>query len=165
MTPYTEQTPPTDELDSLIQRTLARDAETTRSRFAAVPDLRLTSKLALTTASRGLLGGLASKFALYAGAALVAGGAMYLLPKLNEQPASVMAPLPVAHQQTPAISEPTHSAVALKPAEVIPSSKIQDQSATHKTVSSAPSQPMKLDEGDDKNIKKIVDKNYLPPLK
>jgi hypothetical protein len=165
MTPYTKQIPPTDELDSLIERTLARDAETTRSRFAAVPDLRLTSKLALTTASRGLLGGLASKLALYTGATLVVGGAMYFIPKLNEQPASRTPPVPVIHQQAPTISEPANSSVALNPAEVIPSSKIQDHSTTHKTVSSAPSQPMKLDEGDDKNIKKIVDRNYLPPLK
>jgi hypothetical protein len=154
-----------DELDSLIERTLARDAEATRSRFAAVPDLRLTSKLALTTASRGLLGSLASKLALYVGVAIVVGGAVYLLPKLNEQPAtSVTTPLPVTHQQTPTISEHANSAISSKPADAPLPLKGQEQATLHK-ISTAPSQPMKLDEGDDKNIKKIVDKNYLAPLK
>ncbi|MFI5202803.1 MAG: hypothetical protein ACHQNE_10490, partial [Candidatus Kapaibacterium sp.] len=60
-------------LDSMIERTLLRDAETTRARFATVPNAELTAKLALATASRGLLSGLGSKLALYAGGALLIG--------------------------------------------------------------------------------------------
>jgi len=148
-------------VDSLIERTLARDAEQTRNRFAAVPNAQLTAKLALSTASRGLLSGLGAKLALYAGGALLVGGAVYFIPSLSQQSPKTIAPaMPVVRSAAPAVQ---HSSTTVS----LPSkSGIAVKSVTPQPVS-AGSRPsvLKLDEADSKNIPHITDPKYQPPLK
>ncbi len=165
-----------DSLDSLIERTLFRDAETTRARFATVPDARLTAKLALATASRGIFSSLAAKFALYAGAALVIGGAIYFIPSLNNPPISqksgrAFAPAPASKAQpatsssqatTPRTETTKIGTTAIGPREV---SKAASEQAPQNIVPSTKPPALKLDEGDGKNIPKITDPHYQPPLK
>jgi hypothetical protein len=154
-----------DPLETLIDRTLARDAENTRSRFAVVPNAQLTAKLALTTASRGLLGSLASKFALYAGAAIVVGCAIYFFPSIGPQPvATRISPPPQILQQPLQQPTPATSKTLTSTKTVASRSKI-DSNVAPRPITASPNPSLQLNEGDGKNIPKITDPNYLPPLK
>jgi len=150
------------EMDSLIERTLLRDAEITRARFASVPNAELTAKLALSTASRGLLGSLSAKFALYAGAALVVGGAIYLIPSLTDQPsAPVKSSVPMVNQPS-ALPAPT---VPLQNNDQIVTSTHSSKAITkavEPSVAPSTKPPLQIDEGDGKPEKKITDPNYTP---
>ncbi len=151
-------------IDSLIERTLSRDAEATRARFAQVPNAQLTAKLALSTASRGLLRGLGSKLALYAAGALLIGGAAYFIPSLGQQSHKTITPAtPAVRSAAPAVQH--SSAIASIPAK----SEIAIKSITpHPALSSRASSAahvLKLDEGDGKNIPHIIDPRYGPPLR
>ncbi len=152
-----------DPLDTLIERTLVRDAESTRERFAAIPNPELTSKLALTTASRGFLSTLAAKLALYAGAAVVIGGAIYFIPKLSEQPSATIAVPSVVHSAHPALAP--QNATTAKDASATSSSKANVSSKPGGLTPSGTPHHIQLDEGDDKNPTVIIDKLYGPPLK
>ncbi len=152
-----------DPLDTLIERTLARDAENTRSRFAIVPDAQLTAKLALTTASRGLFSSVASKLALYAGAAMVVGTAIYLMPNLNQQPQTTISiPTPISQQP---ISKPVTQAtseIGTKAGAITSHHRSHmDSILAPRTLAPSPT-PIQLDEGDAKNIPTITDPRYRP---
>jgi hypothetical protein len=151
-------------LDSLIERTLTRDAEATRARFTNVPNARLTAKLALSTASRGVWGTLRGKLALYAAGALVVGAAIYFFPSLGQQnssrqqavPPSSTLPVqqPLAGTQTTERTETGAKHIALKSVSKMDSEAMPRQTTTsEKPVN-------KLDEGDDGNVQKIVDPHY-----
>ncbi len=148
-------------VDSLIERTLLRDAETTRARFATVPNAQLTAKLALATASRGLLRGLGLKLAMYAGGALLIGGAVYFIPSLGQQlPKTIIPATPVVRSVTPTVQH--SSAIAFIPEKSELAGKpIMSQPAS---AGKRPS-PLKLDDGDGKNIPHYTDPKYGPPLK
>lgn len=149
-------------VDSLIERTLSRDAESTRNRFAVIPNAQLTAKLALSTASRGLLSGLGAKLALYAGGALLVGSAVYFIPSMSQQPAQTITPaMPQAKSVMPTVQ---HSSTIAS----IPSKTETAKSVTTPSVSAgtSPHPPaLKLDEGDGKNIPHITDPKYGGPLK
>jgi len=155
-------------LDSLIERTLRRDAEATRARFAAVPNERLTAKLALATASRGLFRSLGGKLALYAGGAFVVGWAIYFFPSIGRQPNM---PFPASKQvsvQKPSPQLPSRTEVTertqndTKP--IVSRSKADSDVEQRQNIAS-PKPTILLDEGDDKKIPTITDKHYQPPLK
>ena len=150
-------------VDSLIERTLSRDAERTRNRFAAVPNAQLTAKLALSTASRGLLGSLGAKLALYAGGALLIGSAAYFIPSIGQQPHSTTSTAaPSIHSVTPAVQ---HSSAT---ASLRAKTEITTSIAPHPAVIPPISQPahsLKLDEGDGKSIPHYTDPKYEGPLK
>jgi hypothetical protein len=154
---------PQDPLDTLIDRTLARDAENTRSRFAILPDAQLTAKLALTTASRGLLGSLASKLALYAGAAIVVGTAIYLMPNLNQQPQTTISiPTPISQQPiSKPVTQPTTEIGTKAVASHHPTNMDSATTPLNLVPSSSPP-TIQLDEGDAKNIPTITDPHYRP---
>jgi hypothetical protein len=159
----TESNIPQDPLDSLIERTLTRDAKETHDRFAVVPGERLTAKLALTTASRGLLGSLSAKLALYSGAALLVGGAVYLMPKLNEQPnMPVRTPAPTIVQPVSKPSMPSTSETVTKAVATPHVSKANSEPAPTTIAPSPKPNPIQLDEGDGKNIPTITDPHYRP---
>ncbi len=163
MIPKTESNIPQDSLDSLIERTLARDAKETRDRFAVVPSERLTTKLALTTASRGLLGSLSAKLALYTGAALLVGGAVYLMPKLNEQPHTTIAtPVPTVAQPVSKPTTPSTPEAVTKAVATPHLSKANSEPAPTAIATSPKPKPIQLDEGDGKNIPTITDPHYRP---
>jgi hypothetical protein len=167
MIPKTDSNINQNSLDSLIERTLARDAESTRGRFAIVPNARLTAKLALTTASRGLLSSLTAKLALYTGAALVVGSALYFIPSIGHAP--IVPPSAVPSLGVQKVIQPSSSSTPLtktgaKPIASPAVSKTNTETAPAPAITS-PKHPLQLDEGDDKNIQKIVDPNYLPPIK
>ncbi len=151
-----------DPLDSLIEQTLTRDAETTRERFAIVPNARLTAKLALTTASRGLLSGLSAKLALYTGAALLIGGALYLMPKNEPTHPQVIAPAPSISQP---VTKPAIQSSSETGTNVIASphpSKAHTEPAAQQVTPSQKPHAIQLDEGDGKNIPTITDPHYRP---
>ena len=150
-----------DTLDTLIDRTLARDGERTRSRFAAIPSAQLTAKLALTTASAGLLRTLAGKLALYAGGALVVGGALYFAPQffsardaapVRVAPQVSKTPLPMVTQGTKTTEGP-----APQSQKVISSARPRDISPTP--------QKMTLDEDHPQTLPTVKNPHYLGPLK
>jgi hypothetical protein len=145
-------------IDSLIERTLARDAEATRNRFLAVPNAPLTAKLALSTASHGLLGSIGAKLALYAGGALLIGSAAYFIPSLGQHPA-VPPAMPAAQHRSPAATADTKMNIATEPVAPRPAS------ATQNIRSTSPSPILKLDEGNGKNIPRITNPKYEGPLK
>jgi hypothetical protein len=157
-------------VDSLIERTLARDAENTRARFAAVPNERLTTALALSTASRGLLGSLATKFALYAAGALVVGSAIYFFPSLGRQPHVLVSPAvtPTGTPAVPTLQRPSPIATIPANTQTVTRSIAPHQShamAAHDLAPFSHAPMLKLDEGDSKNIRHITDPKYEPPLK
>ncbi len=155
-----------DSLDALIDRTLSSDAEQTRSRFAVLPNAQLTSKLALATASRGILGSIASKIALYAGAVLITGGAWYLIPKLTEHPRSTVIP-PVPSITHP-VSKPDDQDIpdiGTKSIASPQSPKITTKSITPNVDPSPKTNMLQIDESDGKNIPTITDPKYQSPLK
>jgi hypothetical protein len=156
------------ELESLIDRTLAHDAEAIRARFATSPNAQLTAKLALATASRGLLHTLGGKLALYAVGACVAGSAIYFLPSIGRQPnAAHTSPTPHTIQQ-PAQQPPSRTEVTERTqvdTKPIASRSKVDSEAGSRQIITSPKHTIQLDEGDDKNIPTITDKHYQPPLK
>jgi hypothetical protein len=163
MIPKTESNMPQDPLDSLIERTLARDAQETRDRFAVVPSAHLTSKLALTTASGGLLSSLSAKLALYTGAALLVGGIMYFMPKPNDLPhATIVAPIPTVAQPVSKPATPSTSETVTKAVASPHTSKANIEPAPPAIAPSPISKPIPLDEGDGKNIPTITDPHYRP---
>lgn len=158
-----------DPLNSLIERTLSRDAETERARFATIPNAQLTAKLALSTATRGLWPSLATKLALYAGAALLVGAAVYLIPTFSE-PSTVG----IKAKSSPVVQQPALPATeSSKPeSEVIKNSEVRHVHAKAniqspvKTLAPPSATPaIKLDDGDAKSIPHYTDPKYEPPLK
>src|SRR4051812_44922391 len=111
-------------MDQLIERTLAKDAEDFRRSFATVPNPQLTAKLALSTASKGLWASLASKFAIYSGAALVVGAAVYFMPRLN-QPSSSVPEHTVASPSAVHVQNSSSTATGLS--SINPSANVADQ--------------------------------------
>ncbi|HEX5317307.1 MAG TPA: hypothetical protein VFX22_11725 [Candidatus Kapabacteria bacterium] len=164
-------------VDSLIERTLARDAESTRKRFAAIPNAQLTAKLALSTASRGLFSGLGAKLALYAGGALLIGSAAYFIPSMRQQSAPMIAPAmttapakTTAPMTTIAPATPPAKSATVQHSSTIASIPSKTEVAKTVTTRSVPeaesaSAPLKLDEGDGKNIPHITNPKYEGPLK
>ncbi len=159
-----------DSLDELIERTLARDAEQTRMRYAAEPSARLTSKLALTPATRGILSSVTAKIALYAGAAAILGTALYIIPNWHSttivaQPAPAIAPTSKGATDAPPASPVYGMQNTPKITSVSQSTKIVTKTTPAKPALDSAPHPMKLDDADDKNAPKITDLHYLPPLK
>jgi hypothetical protein len=159
-----------DSLDKLIERTLARDAEQTRARYTTEPSDRLTSKLALTPATRGILSSLTAKIALFAGAAAILGTALYIIPNRHSttnvaQPAPAIAPGSKPVTPTPPASPIYVAQNSREIASPSQPSKIVTKTAQIKPVLDSTPHPMKLDDADDKNAPKITDLHYLPPLK
>ena len=159
--------PSESQLDSLIERTLSRDAEAARARFATVPNAQLTVKLALKTASRSLLQSLGGKLAIYATGAAVAGAAIYFIPSFGRQPTPAPAASPATSigqpaGQPPAVTEKTEMTQSSSKNKLSP---IKADSQTSHRIATSPKPAPELDEGDDKNIPTITDKHYQPPLK
>jgi len=153
-----------DPLDSLIERTLARDAESTRERFAVVPNAQLTVKLALTTASRGLLSSLSAKFALYTGAAIIVGGALYLWPKNKEPHLRITTPAPAISHSQPVSKPAIQASNKIETNAVAPPhpSKANTEPVPHSLTPSQKPHAIQLDEGTGKNIPTITDPHYRP---
>ena len=86
-------------LDGTIEQILAKNADEVRARYARIPNAELTAKLAVRTATTGLVASLGTKLALYAGAALVVGAIVYFIPKQGSQ-----SPKPHTSSATPAAS-------------------------------------------------------------
>ncbi len=152
-----------DSLDSLITRTLASDAEKTRARFATVPNARLTAKLALSTASRGLLGTLAAKFAIYGGATLIVGGALYFIPALGVKPQGPINTTTAQVKTTPAPSSNV-SSITPAPTKLHPP-KSSSQPTPQYSVAPIAHPPLQINEGDSSSIRHITNPKYQPPLK
>jgi len=138
-------------MDQLIERTLAKDAQDFRRTFATVPNDQLTAKLALSTASKGLWTSLASKFAIYTGAALVVGAAVYFMPRLNQLP-SPASEHGVTSPSAIHVQNSTSTATGLSTSKPSP------------TIVTPPvKQPMQIDE----NVRtvRITDPHLQPPVK
>jgi len=156
---------PDSPLDSVIDRTLIRDAESARARFATVPNARLTAKLAMKTASRGLLPSLGGKLALYAGGALLVGGAIYFLPSLGQKSTEpVLPPMTPSIQQSLQNSSPGAKVTEMTKVSTKPTIPEAVTGSAHHGVPSAKPE-IKLDEGNDNNIPRIVDSTYHTTLK
>ncbi|GEM_PF-2461866 len=147
-------------LDAYINRTLLRDAEALPT-FKAVPNGNLTAKLAITTASHGLLRSLGAKLAMYVGVAAMIGGLIYILPRSSESPLKKSATQP--HVSLPQTTESTSPKVVETPA---PQTAQPQPLKSEKVARVARSKPaMTLDEGDDNNAKAITQQGYHPPIK
>ena len=143
-----------DPLDEYISGTLRSDAESLRARFATVPNNRLTTKLAFQTATNGLFRSLGTKFTMYAGAAAIVAGALYFMPKKATEPVpvskSVAPPAALAPSSAPAIT-PQNETVAVQ----------KESNSSHKLPSHTPA---KSEEGKERQIPVITDKNLKGPV-
>jgi hypothetical protein len=140
-----------EQVDQIIEQTLVRDADRIRRTFATVPNEQLTAKLALSTASKGLLASLGSKLALYGGAALVVGAAVYFAPRANTSSPT----LPTTSVPAPAT---VHVQSSSSVATGLPAQPESKPSA------SATANPMRLDENSTP-IERRTESGYHPPIK
>ncbi|HEY3876842.1 MAG TPA: hypothetical protein VGM92_15335 [Candidatus Kapabacteria bacterium] len=165
-----------DPLEHYIDGTLRRDAESLRTQFGTVPSDRLTTRLALRTATRGVFRSLGSKLAMYAGAAAIVAGAVYYFPHSGQQvpapsPQTVLpqttlpqaapqmtsaqpVPAPIAHRAT--IESPISKARAAQP-QTFPVPKASAKEPQAKAL-----QPADTGTG---TIPKVTDNHYHGPVK
>ncbi len=169
-------------LDTVIQRSLERDARALPS-FGTVPNAQLMAKLSSHSMSKGIFASFGGKLALFVTGVALIGTGTYLIPKLTGKPEMMGTTQPwmighprVAPQSSvqPAVSTVDDRSSTLPETnvegaqlEASKSSSTQTVVQTPKVSSSVkrPSPKISIDEGDDKNAPKIIDKGYGPPLK
>ncbi len=151
-----------DTLDANIEQTLRADAKELRAKFPTVPGERLTAKLAIATAGKGLFRSLGAKLALYATGAAIIGAAAYYIPGLHsssaEAPSISKNNSFSRNNSLPAAQTAVHEQHSVSTALPI------EQPGETPTSTPAVKKPMVLDEGNGKNVRVIRDKHYKGPL-
>lgn len=147
-----------DILDRTIERALARDAQELPT-FSTTPSSALTAKLAISVASKGLLGTLTAKLLLIVGIAAVSATAWYVIPS-----SKTVEPALRQHSQqiaTPAKVDSSRHAIA-----PVTGRKMPHVHKAHPVVFVPVSTEAKIPSMKDTTaIPRIQKSNYEPPLK
>jgi hypothetical protein len=155
-----------DIIDETIERALVRDSKDLPP-FPTTPNSALTAKLAISIASKGMLGTLGAKLTLFGGIAVVAGAALYFTSSNNNStPSSTPAPQPPT-PVTQVVPIDTTKRDTIKPPQAAVSTTRLNAAMKTRSVhlEQAKSNPAPTVAKDSTPVRRIENPNYQPPLK